>query len=358
MTGPGQPAAGVTFERVWRRYGTAAAVRDVSLQIEPGTLVTLLGPSGCGKTTSLRMIAGLEQPSEGRVLIGGRDVTGLPPDQRDVSMVFQSYALFPHMDVGANVAYGLAGQRRAERDARAREAIAQVGLTGFEARLPSQLSGGQQQRVAVARALVLRPTVLLFDEPLSNLDARLRRHMRDEIRALQQRLGLTVAYVTHDQGEALAISDRIVVMQAGQVAQAGTPAELYNEPHTAFVASFMGEANTVRCHLRGGVLDVGGLQIPVPPGLLARGAFRDGAVDVAIRPEALRIGQPGAGLAGTVAGGTFMGAIAEYTIDTAVGTLFVTDPEPGALRPRGTPVGLLPTGRGIVPVWGDTSATA
>ena len=353
MSAPGA-AAGVTFEGVWRRYGQAVAVQDVSLHIEPGTLVTLLGPSGCGKTTSLRMIAGLEQPSEGRVLIGGRDVTGLPPDQRDVSMVFQSYALFPHMDVGTNVAYGLAGLPRAERDMRARDAIAQVGLAGFEARLPSQLSGGQQQRVAVARALVLRPAVLLFDEPLSNLDARLRRHMRDEIRSLQQQLGLTVAYVTHDQGEALAISDRIVVMNGGRIAQAGTPTELYDEPHTAFVAGFMGEANAVRGMLDGTTLRLGELAIEVAPGLLSRGGFHNGEVDVAVRPEALKIGPDGgAGLPGTVVRSAFMGAVAEYTVSTALGKLFLTDPDPAEPLAPGTPITLRPTGRGIVPVRPD-----
>ncbi len=344
-------ASGVTFDHVWRRYGPAIAVQDLSLHIQPGTLVTLLGPSGCGKTTSLRMIAGLEQPSEGQVRIGTKDVTGLPPDQRDVSMVFQSYALFPHMSVGQNVAYGLSALPRAERDARAREAIAQVGLAGFEARLPSQLSGGQQQRVAVARALVLRPAVLLFDEPLSNLDARLRRHMRDEIRALQQRLGLTVAYVTHDQAEALAISDQIIVMNQGRIAQAGTPGQLYDEPDTAFVAAFMGEANPARARLQSGILHLGPLAVPVPPGLLARGGFQDGDVDVAIRPEALRIEPPSEhGLPGTILRSAFMGAVAEYTVATTLGDLFLTDPAATAPLPPGTAVSLNPTSRGIVPV--------
>ena len=213
----------VEFRDVVKRYGTATAVAGVSFTVEAGTLVTLLGPSGCGKTTTLRMIAGLELPSEGRILIAGRDVTNLSATQRDVSMVFQSYALFPHMSVLENVCYGLrrSGLAKAEADARAREGLKQVGLEGFEERQPSELSGGQQQRVAVARALVLKPSVLLFDEPLSNLDARLRRQMREEIRELQQRLGLTVVYVTHDQQEAMAVSDRIIVMNAGRIEQQG-----------------------------------------------------------------------------------------------------------------------------------------
>src|SRR5512139_1967616 len=241
-------AAGIEFRAVTKRYGDVAAVREVSFSIAPKSLVTLLGPSGCGKTTILRMIAGLEMPTSGRILIGGEDVTERSAAERDVSMVFQSYALFPHLAVLENVRYGLvvSGTPKAAADARARAALETVGLSGMEARLPSELSGGQQQRVAVARALVLEPSVLLFDEPLSNLDARLRRQMREEIRELQQRLGLTVVYVTHDQAEALAVSDRIIVMGRAVIAQEGTPRELYAQPKDAFVAGFMGEANRVR----------------------------------------------------------------------------------------------------------------
>ena len=222
----GRPRMSVEFQNVVKRYGEATAVAGVSFTVEAGTLVTLLGPSGCGKTTTLRMIAGLELPSEGRILIAGRDVTDLGATERDVSMVFQSYALFPHMSVLENVCYGLrrSGSPRTTRPAQAREGLLQVGLEGYEERQPSELSGGQQQRVAVARALVLKPSVLLFDEPLSNLDARLRRQMREEIRELQQRLGLTVVYVTHDQQEAMAVSDRIIVMNAGRIEQQGAPA--------------------------------------------------------------------------------------------------------------------------------------
>ena len=205
----------IDFRNISKRYGTDArsplVVKGISFTVPTGTLTTLLGPSGCGKTTTLRMIAGLEAPSSGQIFIDGREVTTLGPAERNVSMVFQSYALFPHMNVLANVSYGLnvSGVAKAEAAARAQAAMASVGLTGFDTRLPSELSGGQQQRVAVARALVLEPAVPLFDEPLSNLDARLRRSMREEIRTLQQRLGLTVAYVTHDQAEALAVSDQL-----------------------------------------------------------------------------------------------------------------------------------------------------
>ncbi len=220
-------SAPVEVRAITKRYGDVTAVDAVSFTIEAGHLVTLLGPSGCGKTTTLRMIAGLEVPSAGKILIGGEDVTRLPPSARDVSMVFQSYALFPHMNVMENVSYGLAGLPKPVQREKAKEGLRLVGLEGYEERLPSELSGGQQQRVACARALVLEPRVLLFDEPLSNLDAKLRRRMRDDIRELQQGLGLTSVYVTHDQEEALAVSDRIIVMNQGTIAQEGSPADLY-----------------------------------------------------------------------------------------------------------------------------------
>jgi iron(III) transport system ATP-binding protein len=237
----------IEFRQVTKRYGdkkSPLVVKGVDLVVPKGTLTTILGPSGCGKTTLLRMIAGLDAPTSGTILIDGQDVTSLGPAERNVSMVFQSYALFPHMTVLDNVCYGLSVQGIAKDEAvqRARATMDSVGLKGYDERLPSELSGGQQQRVAVARSLVLEPSVMLFDEPLSNLDARLRRSMREEIRALQQRLGLTVAYVTHDQSEALAVSDQIIVMEAGLIAQAGTPQQLYEHPNSEFVAGFMGEA--------------------------------------------------------------------------------------------------------------------
>jgi len=233
-------AARVTLEHVSKRFGKTVAVDDVSLQIEPGSLVTLLGPSGCGKTTILRMVAGLETTTNGRVFIGDAEVTHLPPNARDVTMMFQSYALFPHLSVFENVAYGLRVLRRPEAELRkeAEDVLALVGMAGMGERSPNALSGGQQQRVALARSLVMQPKVLLFDEPLSNLDAKLRKRMREEIRLLQQRLGITAIYVTHDQAEALAISDRIVVIEKGRIVQIGSPLELYRSPGNRFVAEF------------------------------------------------------------------------------------------------------------------------
>ena len=330
MRGGGR-AAGIVFERVSKAYGEVAAVRDVSFAIEPGSLVTLLGPSGCGKTTTLRLIAGLETATAGRILIGDRDVTGIGATGRNVSMVFQSYALFPHMSVLDNVAYGpsVSGRSRREARALAGAGLATVGLAALGDRLPSELSGGQQQRVAIARALVLEPAVLLFDEPLSNLDARLRRRMREEIRELQRRLGITVVYVTHDQEEALAVSDRIIVMNGGVIAQEGTPRDLYDAPGDVFVAGFMGEANRVKGMLRRvddftGVVEMGGLRVELPHRGLA-----EGAVDVAIRPEALLIGVASEGIAGirgTVTQVAYLGSRMEYSIGTEIGDLFVTSP--------------------------------
>jgi iron(III) transport system ATP-binding protein len=316
-------AASIEFREVTKRYGDVVAVNAVTFTVAAGTLVTLLGPSGCGKTTILRMVAGLELPTSGRIVIGGEDVTERSAAERDVSMVFQSYALFPHMSVLENVRYGLvvSGTPKARADERARATLATVGLTGYDARLPSELSGGQQQRVAVARALVLEPSVLLFDEPLSNLDARLRRQMRDEIRELQQRLGLTVVYVTHDQSEAMAVSDRIIVMDRAVIAQEGAPRDLYEAPRGSFVAGFMGDANRVRATLRHvdatmGEVRIGTLAVRIPH----RG-LPDGEVDVAIRPEAIRLGGDD-GLAATVRKAAYLGGSMEYTLDTAAGELF------------------------------------
>jgi iron(III) transport system ATP-binding protein len=278
------------------------------------------------------MIAGLEMASEGTIRIGDRDVTRLAATERDVSMVFQSYALFPHMTVMENVGYGLAvgGGTREEKLDRAREGLRMVGLLGYEARMPSELSGGQQQRVAVARALVLEPSVLLFDEPLSNLDAKLRRRMREEIRELQQGLGLTAVYVTHDQEEALAVSDRIIVMSQARIAQSGTPAELYDGPETRFVADFIGGANLVACEIA--ALDgdharvrAGGLELRLPHRGLAAGA-----ATLAIRPNAIRLSRdPGgdARVAATVRKATYLGSHMEYTLDTPLGELFTIAPD-------------------------------
>jgi iron(III) transport system ATP-binding protein len=333
MSAPfGTRAASVEFRGVTKAYGEVVAVRAVSFTIEAGTLVTLLGPSGCGKTTTLRLIAGLELPTSGQILIGGEDVTRRPATDRDVSMVFQSYALFPHMTVLENVAYGLrvSGTPRERAQAQARDGLALVGLGGYDRRLPSELSGGQQQRVAVARALVLEPRVLLFDEPLSNLDAKLRRRVREEIRELQRKLGLTVAYVTHDQGEALAVSDQIIVMDHAAIAQQGTPRQLYEAPESRFVADFIGDANLVKGKLSrlagpAGRLDLAGVALEVPHRNLP-----EGEALVAIRPEAVRLqpvaGAPGPGtLDGTVVKAAYLGSHLEYTVACPLGELFVID---------------------------------
>jgi iron(III) transport system ATP-binding protein len=328
-------SAPVEVRSVSKRYGDVLAVDDVSFTIKAGHLVTLLGPSGCGKTTTLRMIAGLEVPSAGQILIGNDDVTLLPPAARDVSMVFQSYALFPHMTVIENVSYGLAGLPKAVQREKAQEGLRLVGLEGYNARLPSELSGGQQQRVACARALVLEPRVLLFDEPLSNLDAKLRRRMRDDIRDLQQKLGLTSIYVTHDQEEALAVSDRIIVMDKGAIAQEGTPADLYERPANAFVADFIGGANLVDCEIIGrdgdrALVRAGPLTLSVQSELQPRTA------KLVIRPSAAHVqsaASPGS-LSAEVRKATYLGSHWDYWLSTEIGDLFVTQ-EAGPRRSQG-----------------------
>ncbi len=355
-SGPAEAAAGIELRGVSKRYGAGRnsplAVNDVNISIAPGTLTTLLGPSGCGKTTTLRMIAGLETPSSGTVLIGGRDVTALGPAERNVSMVFQSYALFPHMNVAANVAYGLevSGVSKPQARERARAAMASVGLADLDARLPSELSGGQQQRVALARALVLEPAVLLFDEPLSNLDTRLRRSMREEIRALQQRLGLTVAYVTHDQGEALAVSDRIIVMDRGHVAQEGTPDELYERPASEFVAGFMGEAMLFDAFWRAdGKVQFG--PVVVEAMRAAPASLAGQAVKVAVRPEAWSIRAAGEeGLAAEVLKAAYLGSTREYTFASELGPIFVVAADSTRMLAPGERASLSLAGRGVAVV--------
>ena len=353
----------VEFRDVVKRYGTATAVAGVSFKVEAGTLVTLLGPSGCGKTTTLRMIAGLELPNEGRILIAGRDVTNLSATQRDVSMVFQSYALFPHMSVLENVCYGLlrSGLGKAEAASRARDGLKQVGLEGLESRQPSELSGGQQQRVAVARALVLKPSVLLFDEPLSNLDARLRRQMRDEIRDLQRSLGLTAVYVTHDQQEAMAVSDRIIVMNAGRIEQQGKPRELYESPATPFLARFMGESSPVR----GIVRRIDPARVSITLGdidlVVDDARSTEGEATIAIRPEAITVdGAPGpaGSLAGTITKSSYLGSHMEYSIATAAGPLFATCPRVGRPLAEGEPVALSLAAGGVIVVGSNRETTA
>ncbi|MEI8326682.1 MAG: ATP-binding cassette domain-containing protein, partial [Betaproteobacteria bacterium] len=303
---------GIEFRNISKRYGTDAqaplVVQDLSFVVPKGTLTTILGPSGCGKTTTLRMLAGLESATSGQILIDGRDVTTLGASERNLSMMFQSYALFPHMDVLSNVGYGLkmSGVGKDELRRRAQEVLRSVGLVGLDARWPSELSGGQQQRVALARALVLEPAVLLFDEPLSNLDARLRREMREEIRSLQQRLQLTVAYVTHDQREALAVSDHIIVMQEGRIAQHGTPQELYERPLSEFVAGFMGEAT-----LFAAAAQADGSVVLGPLTIRPAQAVKQGPVKVAVRPEAWLIHRNGGAVAAKLVKAAYLGSCYE-----------------------------------------------
>lgn len=284
----------IEFESVTKRFGSFTAVDAVSLNVRAGEFLTLLGPSGCGKTTLLRMLSGFETPDAGGIRIAGEDVTALPPYRRNVNQVFQSYALFPHLSVRANIAFGLRMQKvpKAEAARRVDEVVELVALGGFEDRMPHQLSGGQRQRVALARALVPGPAVLLLDEPLSALDAKLRKQMQVELKRLQRRLGMTFVFVTHDQEEALTMSDRIAVMRGGRIEQLGTPTEIYHRPGSGFVAEFVGEANLLAAERpggasgrEGGVLRVrmeGGLELAV-----AAAAWPDGAerARVSVRPE-------------------------------------------------------------------------
>ena len=348
----------VEFRAVTKRFGTVTAVHTASFAIARGSLVTLLGPSGCGKTTILRLIAGLEQASGGTILIEGEDVTLLSAAERDVSMVFQSYALFPHMTVLENVCYGLraSGMRRARAVEQAEAKLALVGLAGYGARLPSELSGGQQQRVAVARAIVLEPKVLLFDEPLSNLDAKLRRHVREEIRELQQSLARTAVYVTHDQQEALAISDRIMVMSMARIAQDGTPRGLYELPASHFVADFIGDANIVPVVIERREGDMALVRLgPLTLTLPHRGAA-EGPAELSIRPQSLLLA-PGAAaadaLAGRIAKAAYLGSHMEYGVvaDGLTRELFVMAPDVASPFSHGADVAirLAPSGVALVP---------
>jgi ABC-type Fe3+/spermidine/putrescine transport system ATPase subunit len=314
----------LSFEGLSKSFADVEVVRDVSLTIAEGEFVSLLGPSGCGKTTILRMVAGLVEPSRGRILIGSDDVTTLPPNKRGLGLVFQSYALFPHLTVYENVAFGLRRRRIAgpELEARVKEALAMVRLAGFGDRYPRLLSGGQQQRVAIARALAPRPRVLLFDEPLSNLDAQLREDMQIELKRLQRGLGITTLFVTHDQGEALSMSDRVGVMAKGIMQQFATPEDIYHRPATGFVASFIGKPNrlvgTVAARDgKGGRLSLGaGVEIPA-----AHIGHPVGAeVDVIIRQEAVKISRSTADPAsptGTIALRSFSGARVQYVVKLA-----------------------------------------
>jgi len=322
LTTPGS----VRFDGVVKKFGDVTALKKLDLQIDPGKLVTLLGPSGCGKTTTLRLIAGLEMATSGSIHIGGEDVTHLTATYRKVSMVFQSYALFPHMTVRQNVAYGLTvkSMPKAEAAQKAEHGLELVGLAGFGDRLPSELSGGQQQRVAVARAIVLEPEVLLLDEPLSNLDAKLRRHVREEIRQIQQRLGLTAVYVTHDQEEAMAVSDRIIVMKNAEIAQEGSPSDLYEAPNSAFIADFIGDANLADCEIDGvtagqATVTMQGQTYHIKDAGLARGPAK-----MVIRPHNVHLAPAdAAGIKGQVSYAAYLGKEIQYTVESPLGALFV-----------------------------------
>jgi iron(III) transport system ATP-binding protein len=316
----------VRFDRVAKKFGEVTALKELDLSIEPGKLVTLLGPSGCGKTTTLRLIAGLEMATTGSIHIGGQDVTHLTATYRKVSMVFQSYALFPHMTVRENVAYGLTVKStpKAEAAAKAEEGLALVGLAGYGDRLPSELSGGQQQRVAVARAIVLEPEVLLLDEPLSNLDAKLRRHVREEIRQIQQRLGLTAVYVTHDQEEAMAVSDRIIVMKNAEIAQEGSPHDLYDAPSSAFIADFIGDANLAPCEVTARADGMATVRLANQDFHVPDNRLTGDAAQIVLRPHQLRLDTAGtAGISGQISYAAYLGKEIQYTVESEIGSLFV-----------------------------------
>ena len=320
-------AGALVLDALSKNYGSGApVVADVSLAVPRGEFVTLLGPSGCGKTTTLRMIAGLLAPSGGRILVDGTDVTAMPAHRRNMGLVFQSYALFPHLSVARNVAFGLEmrGVARAEIAARVAEALALVRLGALSGRRPKELSGGQQQRVALARALVIRPSLLLLDEPLSNLDAKLREELRDEIRAIQRQLAITTIFVTHDQQEALSMSDRIVVMEGGRIAQAGSPAEIYEAPTSPFVATFVGRMNRIEMRVassgpEGSLLEGPGLTLRttrmLPPGQ---------ACVAMVRPHRIRLDAAADNrLAATIRKVTFAGDTLEYELDCGAARLTV-----------------------------------
>ena len=318
---------GVILKSLSKRYGDVGAVDGLSLEVKPGELLALLGPSGCGKTTTLRLVAGFLAPEAGEIWVGDRCLSSptsvVPPERRRMAMIFQSYALWPHMTVAQNVAYGLRfkpGLSRGDREARVREMLRVVQLAGYEGRYPGELSGGQQQRVAVARALVVEPEILLLDEPLSNLDANLREEMRFEIRRLHETFGNTTLYVTHDQGEAMVISDRIAVLKAGKVAQAGTADDLYHRPRTRFVAEFIGRTNVLDgVAVARDTVAHGHLRLRVATADLEPGA----RVALSIRPHQLRLGEPGAAadganaFRGTVRRAAFLGDSVDYEIAVA-----------------------------------------
>ncbi|MGF9763932.1 ABC transporter ATP-binding protein [Microvirga sp. 0TCS3.31] len=332
-----------------KHYGDSVAVAALDLAVPKGELVALLGPSGCGKTTTLRMVAGLIKPTDGNIVVGAQDITKMPPYRRDMGLVFQSYALFPHMTVAKNVAFGLEMRSvpRPEIEQRVKEALAMVRLEALSERKPRELSGGQQQRVALARALVIRPSILLLDEPLSNLDAKLRDEMRNEIRDIQQNLGITAVFVTHDQVEALSMCDKVVVMRGGKLEQIGTPVDVYEHPATPFVASFVGRTNRLEGKAQGdGRVTIGSMvvQVPARPG---------GNVEIMIRPHRMRLAEAGSSedlatkgtnrLAGRLTRVTFVGDLLQYHVDVGGAEIVVeaASDHGRGLRKVGAPVVVL-----------------
>jgi spermidine/putrescine transport system ATP-binding protein len=356
----------VVLDHVTKRFRSVTAVDDLSLALFAGEFFSLLGPSGCGKTTTLRMIGGFEQVDSGRILLQGRDVGRAPPNRRPVNTVFQTYALFSHLNVYDNVAFGLKEQRkpRGEIQEAVREALALVQLTGFESRRPRQLSGGQQQRVALARAIVNRPKVLLLDEPLGALDLKLRRAMQVELKGLQRTLGIAFLYVTHDQEEALIMSDRIGVMEAGRLKQVGTPEEVYNRPLTPYVADFVGEANMIECQVLSGSDERMSFRISsgyegaapgergLQAGMNARLVIRPEKIDICAHGDAERGAvEAGVDLAGVVREEFFVGSHHRFLVELADGqrvTVLLPNRGPGGGRPR--------TGERVKMSWSEDDA--
>jgi putative spermidine/putrescine transport system ATP-binding protein len=318
------------LDRIGKQFGTQTVVDEFSLAVGKGEFISFLGPSGCGKTTTLQMIAGFLDPSRGAIRLEGRDLTAIHPAQRGLGIVFQSYALFPHMTAAENVAFGLEMRKvpRAERAERVRAALAMVGLAGYEERYPRRMSGGQQQRVALARALVIRPSVLLLDEPLSNLDAKLREDMQIELRQIQRTLGTTTILVTHDQNEAMSLSDRIVVMSQGRIEQIGTPQETYERPASAFVSQFLGKTNdfaaTIDRSATPARLVAGSWSAPAPAGF-------NGPVTISVRPE--RIGFADAGLAANIVTRIFQGNHWLFQCESECGPAIVIRQNDGQPQP-------------------------
>jgi spermidine/putrescine transport system ATP-binding protein len=322
MTAAEQPAD-VRLDNVVKRFDDAVAVDGISMEVPRGSFFAMLGPSGCGKTTTLRMIGGFEEPTEGRIFLGDQDVVGLPPYKRDVNTVFQSYALFPHMSTEANVAFGLErkGVPKGERRGRVAEILELVGLAGFAKRKPKQLSGGQQQRVALARALVNHPRVLLLDEPLGALDLKLRKQMQLELKRIQNEIGITFVHVTHDQEEAMTMADTIAVMSGGHIEQLGAPQELYERPATAFVAGFLGVSNL----LPGTVEGPGAVRLDTGELIRAEANGHTGRVAAGVRPEKITIGSGGGAneLSGTISETAYIGVATQVVVRTAAGTVQV-----------------------------------